>query len=111
MTAYTLTREDLNTITDVEMAFGTVKLLPTYEEVPEAFKSGNSYTKLMDRICSDQPLPGGEIEFRPGFQDPEAPALLNRVVRAHLRSFQPKHQHKIAGLGYLVSLVCEVRLD
>lgn len=48
--------------------------------------------------------------FRDGFADSEAPALLNRVVMAHLRSFEPKHEHKIAGLGYLVSQVCDIRL-
>lgn len=38
MAAYTLTRESLGTITDVEMAFGTTKLLPAYEQVPAEFK-------------------------------------------------------------------------
>ena len=42
MTEYTLTRQSLDTITDVEMVFGTVKLLPPYEVVPEAFKRGKT---------------------------------------------------------------------
>jgi hypothetical protein len=110
MTEYTLTRASLNTITDVEMAFGTEKLLPPYEAVPEEFKRGNSYTRLMDSLFSGQSVPEGEIVFRKDFDDPEAPAQLNRVVIAHLRSYSPKHEHKIAGLGFLVSLACEVRL-
>ena len=110
MTEYTLTRQSLDTITDVEMVFGTVKLLPPYEVVPEAFKRGNNYTRLMDCLFSEQPVPGGEIVFRQGLDDPAAPAALNRVVMSHLRSYEPKHEHKIAGLGYLVSLVCEVTL-
>ena len=52
MTEYTLTRQSLDTITDVEMVFGTVKLLPPYEVVPEAFKRGNNYTRLMDCLFS-----------------------------------------------------------
>lgn len=100
-----------NGIEDVEIAFGTSKLLPPYEAVPDEFKRGNDYTKLLDSMFYDQPLPDGEIVFREGFDDADAPALLNRVVRAHLRSFEPKHEHKIAGLGYLLSQACEIRLN
>src|SRR3989344_4074431 len=79
MVDFGLTRESLDSITDLDIAFGTTKLLPAYE-----------------------------IVFRKGFDDPDAPDALNRAVTAHLRSFEPKHQHKIAGLGYLVSLVFEL---
>lgn len=112
MDVYTLTRESLNSISDLEIAFGTTKLLPDYEQVPASFKEdsgGNIYTKLLDNMFADRPLPNGEVVFRPGFEDPEVPNLLSRVVRAHMQSFEPKHQHKIAGLGYLISLVCEIR--
>ena len=105
MPEFNLKRESLNAITDVEIAFGTTKLLPPYDAVPDEFKRGNDY-----RLFADQPPPDGEIVFREGFDVADAPALLNRVVRAHLRSFEPKHEHKIAGLGYLISRVCEVRL-
>lgn len=111
MPEYSLLRESLDTITDVEMAFGTIKLLPPYESIPDEFKRGNDYTKLMDCLFAGIPMPEGEIIFREGFDDAGAPALLNRVVRAHLRSFEPKHEHKIAGLGYLVSQACSVRLN
>lgn len=110
MTDFNLTRESLNTITDVEIAFGTTKLLPSYDAVPEEFKRGNDYTKLLEHLFFGPSVPKGEIVFRDGFKDVEAPALLHRVVMAHLRSFEPKHEHKIAGLGYLISQVCEVRL-
>ena len=33
--------------------------------------------------------------------DPEA---VNRHTRACLRSFEPRHEHKIAGVAYLLSL-------
>ena len=109
MPEFNLKRESLNTITDVEIAFGTTKLLPPFDAVPDEFKRGNDYTRLLDHLFSGQPLPDGEIVFREGFDDTEAPALLNRVVMAHLRSFEPKHEHKIAGIGYLVSQACEVQ--
>ena len=110
MTEFILKRESLNTITDIEMAFGTTKLLPPLNAVPDEFKRGNDYTKLLDSLFAGQPVPDGEIVFREGFDDADAPALMHRVVMAHLRSFEPKHEHKIAGLGYLLSLACDIRL-
>lgn len=111
MTAYTLTRESLNSITDLDMAFGTTKLLPDYAQVPEDFKpesGGNVYTKLLDCMFSGVPLPAGDVVFRKGFDDPDSQQLLVRVIQSHLRSWEPKHEHKIAGLGFLVSLACEI---
>lgn len=107
---YKLTRESLSSITDLDLAFGTAKLLPPYDAIPDEFKHGNDYTWLLDCLFAGQAVPEGDIDFREGFDDDEAPALLNRVVMSHLRSFEPKHEHKIAGLGYLMSLVCVVRL-
>lgn len=108
MAEYTLTREALETITDVEMTFGTTKLLPAFEQVPEEFKRGNAYTEILDCMFAGMPVPDGKVEFRPGFNDPETPKLLLRVISAHLCSFAPKHEHKIAGLGYLISQACEI---
>ena len=109
MAEYKLQREALNTITDLELAFGTTKLLPPFELVPEQFRRGNAYTRLLDCMFSGAPLPDAEVAFRPGFDDPDASMLLARAVRAHLRSWEPKHEHKIAGLGYLISQACEIR--
>lgn len=110
MPDYTLTREALDTITDLEIAFGTTKLLPPYEIVPEEFKRGNQYTRLLNCMFSAVPLPEGNVVFKEGFADSEAPGKLRRVIEAHLRSYQPKHEHKIAGLGFLVSLACELQV-
>jgi hypothetical protein len=106
---YHLTRANIGSISDPELAFSTDRLLPPLDEIPAEFKKGNIYTELAYAIFSNQDLPAAEMEFRPGFQDPEAPAALNRCVRAHLQSFAPKEQHKIAGVGYMISLVCEVK--
>ena len=108
-TPYVLERHQLDAITDVELAFGTTRLLPPLEVVPEEFHRGNAYTRLLDCIFAGSALPEAQIEFRKGFDDPEAVKLLPRVVQAHLRSFEPKHEHKIAGLDYLVSLVCDIQ--
>lgn len=106
MSSYTITRANLDGITGLEIAFGTTKLLPPYEEVPDEFKHGNTYTELVSALFVGQPLPDLEITFREGFTDEQCPEQLNRAVHAHLHSFQPKHEHKIAGVAYLVSQVC-----
>lgn len=101
---YTLTPEQLETITDVEMAFSTEKLLPAWDDIPEDFKRGNKYTAICDAMFFGGPLPNFDIEMKPGFSD----KALNRAVRAHLQSFSPKHEHKIAGVGYMMACACTV---
>jgi len=100
---YTLTLADLSSTTDVECVFGTTRLLPPWDEIPDAFKRGNQYTRLASAIFFESDLPDGECFFVENFED--ASKDLDRTVRAHLRSFAPKHEHKIAGVGYLISKV------
>lgn len=96
---YTLTPEDVASITDPEAVFGTERLLPAWESIPAEFKSGNSYTKLAEAIFYGSSMPSGRIELKAGFE----PMALNRAVRAHLQSYGPRHEHKIAGVGFLIS--------
>lgn len=98
---YTVTPADLESITDLEIAFSTSRLLPEWEDVPQEFRDGNVYTKLAEAIFNGTALPQGNIELKPGF----TPERLSRAVRAHLQSFEPKHEHKIAGVGYLIAQV------
>ena len=90
---------DATPITDLEMAFGTTRLLPPPEAIPEPFWSGNLYTQLAEALFYRHPLPPALIEFRHGFDSQQ----LRRIVLSHLRSFAAKHEHKIAGVGYLIS--------
>lgn len=103
---YTLTPADVASITDVECAFSTTRLLPEVEDIPAEFKSqrGNIYTDIADCIFFGKEMPEAEIEMKEGF-DPEA---VNRCVRAHLTSWSPKHQHKIAGVGYMISMTMSI---
>lgn len=106
--AYTVKREDLATISDVELAFSTERLLPNWDDIPQAYKDGNVYTKIAEAIFYGRPLPQVGMEFLEGFQDAEAPAALNKCVRAHLKSHGPKHEHKMAGVGFLMANVFRV---
>lgn len=99
--SYTLNASDLASITDVEVAFGTTRLLPKLEDIPEEFSRGNPYTQVAEAIFYGHPLPYCEIEMKEGVDL----RLLKRAVRAHFWSFEPKHEHKIAGVGYMISRV------
>ena len=96
---YTVTSADMASITDVELAFSTERLLPEWDDIPAEFQRGNLYTQLAEAIFYGRELPGCEIEMKEGF-DPQS---LNRAVRAHLQSYGPKHEHKIAGVGFMVA--------
>lgn len=105
---YSLTLSDLESVTDVEGAFGTTRLLPKWEDIPEDFRcfGGNLYAGLVESLFYGTEMPECMISFRPEFKD--GAAALNRCVRAHLTSFEPKHEHKIAGVGYMIAQVCEL---
>lgn len=110
--AYMLTREMLDTVTDLELAFSTDRLLAPWDAIPDEFKErSNVYSRLAENIFFDRDLGRGQLSFREGFEDKWAPAALNRCVRAHLHCFGVKHEHKIAGVAYMISLVCEWQVE
>jgi hypothetical protein len=57
MKTYTLTPENLKSITKLDTAFGTTKLLPPLEAIPkEFFESANIYAQLVSDIFYENPL-------------------------------------------------------
>jgi len=107
---YTITPDQLKSITDAEMAFGTERLLPSMNDIPKDFTGSNVYTRLASMLFYSDPLPSDwEIEFKTAFDNSECVRWLDRCVKAHLMSRGPKHEHKIAGVAFLISMVCEVR--
>ena len=102
---YTLTATEASSITDVEVAFSTVRLLPPATEIPAGFIQGNTYTRLVEAIFFGWPLPDGDVELAEGV----TVEMLNRVVQSHLGSFEPSHEHKIAGVGYMVSKLATIK--
>lgn len=92
----------LPAISDVEAAFGTTRLLPPENVIPEAFWRGNLYTRVAECRFYGRMVPDAHMQLRDGVSAPQ----MVRMVDAHLRSFEPKHEHKIAGVGYLMSLLC-----
>ena len=104
--AYQVTPEDMGSISDVEMAFSADRLLPPWEDIPREFREGNQYTLMAEAIMYDRPLPEGTIELKEGFN----PEMLNRAVQSHLQSHGAAHEHKIAGVGYMMSMACTLTL-
>lgn len=100
--AYTITPDQAASITDVEIAFSTERLLPAWDEIPAEFKRGNAYTKLAEALLFGRPLPDATIEMRDG----HVPKHMDRAVRAHLQSFAPKLEHKVAGVGLMIASMC-----
>lgn len=94
------------TTTNLDVAFGPEKIadfLPAMNEIPEEFHSwGNPWQK----IVSDW--------FFKGMKEvPTAKAEIDAIkalahIHVILRSFEPKHEHKIAGCAYLMSLWFEM---
>ena len=105
---YSITPEQAASVTQVEQAFGTTRLLSSFDELPLAFQQGTGeaavYHQLIDALFYGRPLPDGDIEMHPWV----TPEMLRNCTLAHLRSFQPKHEHKIAGVAYMVSQLAKL---
>lgn len=99
---YQLTPEMIGSITDPELAFSTERLLPEWKDIPDDFRRGNIYTKLAEAIFYGWAMPECVVELFEGIEAEK----LNRCVRAHLQSWGPKHEHKIAGVGYMIACAC-----
>lgn len=103
---YAVEPKDLDSIVEPEVVFGTTKLLPPLEVIPSEFHdSANLYVQVVTAVFYGWPMPNSTMEFRQGFEQ----AMVVRTVRAHLASFEPQHQHKIAGVAFLLSQMAIVQ--
>lgn len=93
-------------VSDTEIAFGgdIEKLLPNMDDIPQefhdAFHNGNNkWVRFVSDIFYGQNGEKWEIDTK----DDIDVHLAARHIMAILHSFQPKHEHKIAGCAYLLS--------
>ena len=94
-------------VDDVMLAFSSSPIsdfLPAWDELPEDFRthwhSGNPWTEVVSQWFY-KGLPGDtEIQAKPGIDKRTA----IRHIAATIGSWAPKHEHKMAGCGYLLSL-------
>lgn len=95
-------------LTGADVAFGGIKHMPKYSDVPENFK--RSYDPHCKAISSwffsgakgatnGLVIDGVTFTAKPGVDATKA----LRAIKAVLGSFEPKHEHKIAACGYMLS--------
>lgn len=82
-------------------------LLPPWEEIPDEFKNGRTpWNKLFSKMfysgLTDADRPKPKPELVKDLNEDATDAW--RHIMAVSRSFQPKHEHKEAGVAYLMSL-------
>lgn len=87
----------------VETAFGgrAMDILPPMSEIPEEFHKGNKWTRLAAQWFF------GGLHTMPPVKEGFDAADVQANLQTALRSFEPKHEHKEAGVGYLMSLWLE----
>lgn len=89
-------------VTDVDIVFGgkdLVALLPAYEDIPDEFKGRQS---PWVRFMEDWFFRGiAKYDLTPKDGVDERKAI--RHISAVMRSWAPAHEHKTAGVAYLLS--------
>ncbi len=93
-------------ISDIELAFPAHvigKYLPVWETIPDEFRNYRS------PWCHHaQAAFSGKFDAAFTLRDGVDIKLASRHLRACLSSYEPKHEHKIAGVAYLMSLWFEI---
>ena len=90
-------------VDDLDMAFGggskLKTLMPAYSTLPEEFRrERDPYSPLVNRWFA-LGLPKDRLKPKEGIDANEA----FRHMKTIMGSFEPKHEHKIAGVAYLMS--------
>ena len=99
-------------VSDADVAWSSIKYLPRWDTLPEDYRRG--WSRKDHPFCDaiegwffngakrdGKRLVIGARTFRPKDGIDGEKAL--RVIKSCMGSFEPKHEHKIAGCGYLLS--------
>jgi len=97
-------------LSDLDVAFGPSgegmkKILPAWEEIPEDFKwyDGRGEAKKWVQSVDDIFFSGVELKVVVMKPDVDRKVAM-RHLQCVLHSFEPSHEHKTAGVAYLMSL-------
>ena len=91
-------------ITDIDVAFPAHAMdwLPAWEDIPSSYKtSDNPWAQQIGRWFFKGPDEAWMTRLEP--KEDVDPKKALRVVQACLGSFAPKHEHKIAGVAYMMA--------
>lgn len=98
---YELTPEEVAPVTDVELAFGTTRLLPAWEDIPHEFQCAQTkYCEVVAGIFYGN-MPNFDVQLYPEFASMGQQVF--KCLRAHITSWTPKHEHKMAGTAYMLA--------
>jgi len=102
-TETTITPEQLDQIDidTAEIVFGTTKFLPKYDDVPDEYKHGRTKWNNLFNDMFFSGIESLEMEPKEGVDADKAWS----VIQAHMRSWEPKHEHKEAGVAYMMSML------
>jgi hypothetical protein len=92
-------------VSQVEVVFPADPPLPPVEEIPEEFwETGNPWTQIASGLFFKGGSLYGDygILFKEHLSTEQKHNAL-RAIMACLGSLQPKHEHKEAGVGYMLS--------
>lgn len=103
---WALTQAQIASITNEEFVKGTSRLLPPVGEIPKAFWDGNVYTRIAEAMFIGQKPEHAQVDFQPGFVNDGT--SLARVTMAHLRDMTADYDHRIAGIGYMISKIVHI---
>ena len=91
-------------VNDVTMVFGsdTYNLLPPYDEIPKEFKDwpGKHWAVKLTTAWFHSGVKNLKVDWNEGITHEAA----MRHLKTCMGSFAPKHEHKTAGVAYLLSL-------
>lgn len=93
-------------VSDLILAFSANVIgeyLPLETEIPDDFyQCGNQYNRIVSKIFFGS-TNGWDFLLKDGIDL----TAFSRHIKVCLGSFEPKHEHKIAGVAYLFPLWCE----
>lgn len=91
-------------VTGPDLAFGNIAHMPKYHEVPDRFKSDRDPAVSAIHTWFYKGLDVSKIKPRAGVDQNKA----LKAIGAIMRSWEPKHEHKVAGCAMLLDEWFEV---
>lgn len=96
---------EVPTVDGLDVALGNAKHLPKRERIPKEFWDRDNAFNELASLWFFSGLEANVLAAKQGVTQSAAMA----AIAAILRSFDPSHEHKIAGTAYLISEWFEIR--
>ena len=92
---------EVQEVNSLDVAFGcrAMELMPKYDDIPEEYKHGNTKWNKLFNDWFFSGLSNLDITPKPGVDRNKAISH----IRAVMGSFEPPHEHKEAGVAFLMA--------